>query len=90
MLLLKTKWPKESKNVFHFVYFGSLKTFCFLPKQNYFNVCVLSFYHYVSLLTIFCHQMKQGYMRLQAMIRSRILTARFNFIRGWALNVQVR
>merc|ERR1711974_462459 len=32
--------------------------------------------------------MKRGYMRLQAMIRSRILTARFNVIRGWALNLQ--
>lgn len=35
-------------------------------------------------------QMRQGYMRLQAMIRSRILTARFSVIRGWALSLQVK
>ena len=34
-------------------------------------------------------QMRQGYMRLQAVIRSRILTARFNVIRGWAIDLQV-
>ena len=34
------------------------------------------------------NQMRQGYTRLQAVIRSRILTARFNVIRGWAIDLQ--
>lgn len=34
-------------------------------------------------------QIKQGYLRLQAMIRSRILTARFNAVRSVMINLQV-